>query len=63
MIARDEQQRTADRIAAWRELLDRGYGKAPGFANIEGADPLEQDDLAAEIRTLADALKAERPAA
>lgn len=62
-IARDEHTRPSDRIAAWRELLDRGYGKAPGFANIEGADPLEQDDLAAEIRTLADALKAERPAA
>ena len=28
-------KRPADRIAAWRELLDRGYGKAPAFAAME----------------------------
>ena len=33
-----------------KELLDRGWGKAPAFASIEGADPLEQDEVAAEIR-------------
>ena len=54
-------KRDADRIAAWRELLDRGWGKAPAFANVAGADPLEQDEVAAEIRSIADALERERP--
>jgi hypothetical protein len=44
--------RPADRIAAWKELLDRAYGKAPAFANIEGADPLEQDEVAEAIQGL-----------
>jgi len=48
------------RIAAWRELLDRGYGKAPAFAAIEGTDPLELDAIAAEIQGIADELRARR---
>ena len=48
------------RIAAWRELLDRGYGKAPAFAAIEGSDPLELDAIAAEIQGIADELRARR---
>ena len=52
--------RVSDQIAAWRELLDRGYGKAPAFASIEGGDPLEFDDVAAEINAIADELRARR---
>jgi hypothetical protein len=33
-------------------LLDRGWGKAPIYATIEGADPLEQDEIAREIRAI-----------
>ena len=55
-------KRDADRIAAWRELLDRGWGKAPTFASIEGADPLEQDEVAQEIKAIAEQLERERDA-
>jgi hypothetical protein len=56
-IATDEQAREADRIAAIRELLDRGWGKAPAFANIEGADPLGQDEVPEAIQLIADELR------
>lgn len=46
-----------DRISAWRELADRGWGKAPAFAAVEGADPLERDELQAEILRIADELR------
>lgn len=52
--------RPADRIAAWRELLDRGYGKAPAFAAIEGHDPLELDEVSAAIQQIADELEQRR---
>lgn len=61
-LARNEDIRPADRIAAWRELLDRGYGKSASFAAIEGADPLEQDEVAAEIATIAAQLERDRAA-
>jgi len=61
-IATDSQAREADRIAAIRELLDRGWGKAPAFANIEGADPLGQDEVAEAIQEIADELSARRSA-
>ena len=61
-IAVDPNARDRDRIAAARELLDRGWGKAVGFADIEGADPLEMDAVAAEIKLIADQLRAERDA-
>ena len=48
------------RIAAWRELLDRGYGKAATFEAITGADPLELDVIAQEIQGIADELRARR---
>jgi len=60
--ATDSQAREADRIAAIRELLDRGWGKAPAFANIEGADPLGQDEVAEAIQEIADELSARRSA-
>ena len=59
-IATDAKAREADRIAAIRELLDRGWGKAPAFANIEGADPLGQDEVAGAIQAIADELQAQR---
>ena len=52
-------KRDADRIAAWIELLDRGWGKAVGFANFEGADPLGDDEVQAEVRAIADQLERE----
>lgn len=61
-IARGEVPgvKPGERIAAWRELLDRGYGKAASFAAIEGADPLDLDDVAREIHAIADQLAARR---
>ncbi len=54
------KERSTDRIAAARELLDRGWGKAPAFAPIEGGDPLEASDLDRAIRDIADQLVARR---
>jgi len=51
-----------DRIAALRDLADRGYGKAPIFAAVEGMDPLELDEVASEIQRIADDLRAKREA-
>ena len=45
-----------------RELLDRGWGKAPAFAAIEAEDPLELSDIAREIQGIADELAARREA-
>lgn len=55
-------KRPADRIAAWRELLDRGWGKAPAFAVMESDDPLELSDIAREIQRIADELAGRREA-
>src|SRR5262249_41507425 len=52
--------READRIRAIELLLAYGWGKPAGFANIEGADPLEHDDVAEAIATLVDELAARR---
>ena len=59
-IANDPTARNADRIAATRELLDRGWGKAPVFAAIEGADPLEHDEVTEAIASLVDELSQRR---
>lgn len=59
-IARDEKAITRDRISALRELLDRGWGKPPAYAAIEGRDPLEEDEISAAIRDIADELAARR---
>jgi hypothetical protein len=53
-------KRPADRIAAWRELLDRAHGKAPAFAAVEADDPLELDEISPEIQAIADELTARR---
>jgi hypothetical protein len=44
-IARDETRRDRDRLAASRLLADRGWGKAPTYAAIEEADPLDLANL------------------
>lgn len=61
-LANDTRSKPSERIAAWRELLDRGFGKAPAFAAIEGNDPLELSAIAAEIQGIADELAARRDA-
>ena len=59
-IALNPKARDRDRIAAARELWDRGWGKAPAFASIEGQDPLELDEVSAEIKAIAEQLRAGR---
>ena len=59
-IVSDPKARDRDLITATSELLDRGWGKAPAYASIEGTDPLEMDEVAAEIRSIAEQLRAER---
>ena len=46
-------------MAAIRELFDRGWGKAPVFAAIEG-DPLELSAIAQEVQWIADELARRR---
>jgi Family of unknown function (DUF5681) len=61
-IAEDPKAHKRDRVAAVRELLDRGWGKAPAFAAMEGEDPLELGLIAEEIQGIADELRARREA-
>ena len=44
-IARDETRRDSDRLEASKLLADRGWGKAPTYAAIEEADPLDLANL------------------
>jgi hypothetical protein len=60
--ASDDRAKPSERIAAVRELADRGWGKAPAFAAIEGADPLELSAIAQEVQSIADELAARRDA-
>ena len=50
--------RDADRIRAYELLLGYGWGKPPAFAAIEGADPLEHDEVAEAITGLVAQLRA-----
>jgi hypothetical protein len=61
-VAQDERAKPSERLAAWREIADRGFGKAPAFAAIEGADPLELSAIAQEVQSIADELAARRDA-
>ena len=61
-IAQDPKSRDADRTAAAKELLDRGWGKAQAFVAVEGHDALEADELTAEIRDIAAKLRGESDA-
>jgi hypothetical protein len=40
-IMEDPMRRDSDRLEASRLLADRGWGKAPTFAAMEEADPLD----------------------
>ena len=55
--------READRIRAYELLLAYGWGKPPEFAAIEGADPLEQDEVAEAIQSIVTELRAAKPPA
>jgi Family of unknown function (DUF5681) len=59
-IADSPKTRERDRIAAASVLFDRGWGKAPAYAAIEGADPLEQDEVAEAIQGLVEQLRAQK---
>ena len=61
-IAESPKAHNRDRVAATRELLDRGWGKAPAFAAMEADDPLELSEIAREIQQIADELAARREA-
>jgi hypothetical protein len=52
-ILEDDRARNQDRISAAREILDRGWGKAPSHAPIEGGDPLEQTEIDKAIADIA----------
>jgi hypothetical protein len=58
---RVEKTRPADRVAAVKELWDRGWGKAPAYAPANDGNPLE-DEVLAEVRAIADELAARRVA-
>jgi len=60
---RPKPARPADQIRAVEALLAYGWGKPASFAAIEGADPLELDELSREISAIADELRARRDAA
>lgn len=68
-IVADETAKDSDRIAAGREILDRGWGKSAAYAPVEEGDPLELDVSESAIGRLVDDLasrretKAPRPAA
>jgi hypothetical protein len=53
----------AEIIRAREWLADRGHGKAPIFAPIEGENPLELDDVSREVAATLDELAARREAA
>lgn len=52
----------AEIIRAREWLADRGHGKAPAFAPIEGENPLELDDVSRQIDATLDELAARREA-
>ena len=52
--------RDADRIRAYELLFAYGWGKPAAFMPIEGADPLEHDEVAAAIQEIADELQERR---
>lgn len=61
-IALSEREKSTDRIMAARELLDRGYGKAPTHAPVEGGDPLGKSELDEAITAITDELLERRKA-
>jgi hypothetical protein len=59
-IMRDTSARNADRLAAAREVLDRGWGRSASFQPIEGGDPLSMSELDAAIVEIASRLAGRR---
>ncbi len=57
-----EQVTLAERNKAGEWLTERGYGKAPTHAPIEGENPLELDSVARRIATVLDELAERREA-
>ena len=53
--------RAADQIRATELLLAYGWGKPPAFAPVDGANPLEENEVEAEIRRIAEELERQRP--
>jgi len=51
-----------ERNKAGEWLSERGYGKAPAFAPVEGGDPLERNTVEHEIAGLVDELGTRREA-
>jgi hypothetical protein len=61
-IAENPRAANRDRVAAYRELLDRGWGKAPAFAAMGAEDPLELSDTQRIVGQILDQLQARREA-
>ncbi len=61
-IAADTEQKTSDRISAMQIVLERGFGKAPAFAPIEGENPLALNDVDHAIAAALDELAPRREA-
>ena len=61
-VAEDAGAKTSDRIAAAREYLDRGWGKAASYSPVEDGDPLELGDVERTIADLVDELASKREA-
>ena len=60
MDARIEGAKITDRLAAARELLDRGFGKPPTATSAAAATTASGDDSDAEREATARAMLAER---
>lgn len=61
-VAKDEKAKPSDRLQAASLYLDRAYGKAPAYAPVEGADPLDRTAVDAEIQSIVDDLEPRRQA-
>ena len=59
-IAESPKAKPEVRIAAIREYLDRGWGKAPSYAPVEDGDPLGRDQLDERITAMVDELAPRR---
>jgi hypothetical protein len=62
-IAENPSARDADRIAATKELFDRGWGKTLSVAVVQDRESLETDEIAAEVRRIGAELRGELPKA
>jgi len=58
----DPRIKPLERLQITRELWDRGYGKAPAFAAMEGGDPLELTETQEFMGRILDELSERREA-